>query len=313
MAKRRKTIGYSEAGSGLKCQVNIKVVCEYELKYISGIDPTIVWMDLIGMITRFGTSNSSNYGLNKEAARRMINWANNPNQLIKDVADALSLALGNIVEEIRGVINQAYNAAIELAGKIKAEDFKQPTETETEKEPTPDEKAAQERKSATDAADKTKKEQMDSLGILEGAINLIKKTLEGLLKKYRVRIIGIVNALTGLPSTPWHITIGNPMRPTFCSGDMLVDNVTLTLGPNLMFNDLPSSIKVELNVTNARPWGLQEIMAKFNSGYLRTVDVQKTFYETGTITKDGKQYEEPVGVLPLSDIKYNTGTQSGTT
>jgi hypothetical protein len=33
-------------------------------------------------------------------------------------------------------------------------------------------------------------------------------------------------------------------------------------------------------MTNARPWGLQEIMSKFNSGYLRTVDIQKSFYET---------------------------------
>jgi len=102
------------------------------------------------------------------------------------------------------------------------------------------------------------------------------------------------------------------MRPTFCSGDMLVENVSLSLGPNLAFNDLPSSIKVEFNLTNARPLGLQEIMSKFNSGYLRTVDVQKTFYETNSITgADGKTYMEPIGLLPFNDQVYGTSSNTG--
>jgi hypothetical protein len=60
---------------------------------------------------------------------------------------------------------------------------------------------------------------------------------------------------------------------------MYTQDVKLTLGPTLAFNDLPSSIKVNFTLTNARPWGLDEIMAKFNSGYLRSVDVQKSWLE----------------------------------
>ena len=73
-----------------------------------------------------------------------------------------------------------------------------------------------------------------------------------------------------LPSTPWHITIGNPLRPIFCAGDMyMADDMILKLGPNLAFNDLPSNIIAEFTLTNARAWGLQEILAKFNAGSLR--------------------------------------------
>jgi hypothetical protein len=100
-SKRRKLIGYGDAGSGLKTTINIKMVCEYELKYISGIDPTIVWMDLLGMITRFGTSNSETYGLTGKAARKMISWANNPNQLISDVAKAISRLLKVILPRLK--------------------------------------------------------------------------------------------------------------------------------------------------------------------------------------------------------------------
>jgi hypothetical protein len=77
---------------------------------------------------------------------------------------------------------------------------------------------------------------------------------------------------------------------------MYTTNVTITMGPQLAFNDLPSSIKVSFEISNARNLGMQEISAKFNSGYLRTVDVQKTFYETeAIIDKNGKQTTMPIG------------------
>jgi len=303
ISKRRKVIGYGDAGSGLKCTVNIKMVCEYELKYISGIDPTIVWMDLLGMITRFGTSNSETYGLSKSVGATLISWVNDPNLLIQAAAKAIGDAINGIVQEIQDAINTAFTKASEAAAKL----------TGTNEPPKEEEKPRENSAVALDAAKAEKSAQ-------EGILNDIRATLEaavakglsGLLQKYRVKIIGIINSLTGLPSTPWHITIGNPMRPTFCSGDMLVEQVELRLGPTLAFNDLPSSITVEFNMTNARPWGLQEIMSKFNSGYLRTVDVQKSFYETNQVVgADGAKYNEAVGVLPLSDVAYGSAGTSG--
>ena len=84
-AKVRKTIGYGQAGSGLKAKVSIKMICEYELKFISGIDPTIVWMDIIGTAVRFGTSNSANYGLSQKVAAVLGRWSRDPNSLLNDV------------------------------------------------------------------------------------------------------------------------------------------------------------------------------------------------------------------------------------
>ena len=303
ISKRRKVIGYEDAGSGLKCVVNIKMVCEYELKYISGIDPTVVWMDLLGMITRFGTSNSDTYGLSKSVGAKLISWANDPNLLIHDAAKAIGEAITGIVAEIRLAIETAFNKAKEAASSLSKE------VTKVDEKPKPISPQAEKLKEAN--AEKTAQEGIlnDIQATLEAAV---KKGLSGLLQKYRVKIIGIINSLTGLPSTPWHLTIGNPMRPTFCSGDMLVESVELKLGPNLAFNDLPSAITVEFNMTNARPWGLQEIMAKFNSGYLRSVDVQKSFYETNQVVGvDGKKYPEAVGVLPISDIVYGSSGTSG--
>ena len=300
-AKRRKTVGYSEASSGLKCTVNIKMVCEYELKYISGIDPTLVWMDLLSMITRFGTSESSGYGLAKGAAATLTRWINNPQVMVNELASKLSSALSGIVTAVKEAVTKAYNAAVEVANTLTDDPpaTEEPVGAKTGQMNAANTLLAEGTKYAETIANKLKEFGMDALS--------------GLLQKYRVIVIGIINALALLPSTPWHITIGNPMRPTFCSGDMLVNDVNLKLGPNLLFNDLPSSMTVEFNLVNARPWGMQEIMAKFNSGYLRTVDAQRSYYETKqTKTKDGKDGFEAAGALPLQVYETTIGGSSGT-
>jgi len=297
-AKMRKTVGYSEAGSGLTCTVQVKMLCEYELKYISGIDPTIVWMDLIGTILRFGTSESETYGLSKSVSAKLIRWANNPQSLLKEVFSSIKKAITGIVEEVTKKINEIFDDAKALADKATA------AEEEQKADPPP----------PVDPYAAAKEEKTASEKILGSISKVLGDVSEGLIQKYRVKIIGIVNALAGLPSAPWHLTIGNPMRPIFCSGDMLTKSVSLKLGPQLAFNDLPSSITVEFTLENARALGMQEIMGKFNSGYLRSIDVQKTYYETSQITtKDGKSYIEPIGVLPgEASVPPDIGTASGT-
>jgi hypothetical protein len=285
-AKVRKTIGYGEAGAGLMAKISIKMSCEYELKFISGIDPTIVWMDLISMILKFGTSESSNYGLSQGVAATLSKWANNPASMITDIATKLKSAINAAQEKLKSTLKAIKDAAYEAAEK--------------EDEGT-----------ASTAAEKSAREQAEELAdsaydagikMLNNLIKLATEIIKATVMKYRVEMMGIVNALTGNPSTPWHITIGNPMRPVFCSGDMLTTEVNLRLGPTLAFNDLPSSIMVDFTLTNARALGLQELMSKFNSGYLRTVDTAKSFFETQINFKgEGKNArvasEEIVGTL----------------
>ena len=285
-AKQRKTVGYGEAASGLTAKITIKMTCEYELKFISGIDPTIVWMDIIGMILRFGTSESSNYGLSQAVAAKMGRWAANPYKMIEDVINGIKDSIKNAQKELTDAIMKVYDAATLAAANIK-----EVVSTDTKEPKT----AADLTKEANAAAEMAKNAGMEIINKLAG---ITIDTIKASVLKYRVEVMGIVNALSGNPSTPWHITIGNPLRPVFCSGDMLTTEVTLKLGPILAFNDLPSSITADFILANARPLGMQEIMAKFNSGYLRTVDTQKTFFETMMVSTPEGLKTEPVGVLP---------------
>lgn len=231
-AKRRKTIGYEGAGSGLKCTVSIKFTCEWEQKFLSGIDPTIVFQDILSKIATFGTSRSSNYGLSPRFQEKMELYVNKPSQMITDFIVYIKEGLEKVKKEVAARINS-----------IASTDGKDVN---------------------TGNAIAEMRDGFSKLG------NLTEQVISRQIQKYKIELQGIGRALTGLPSTPWHVTIGNPLRPVFCSGDMYMDqDLTLTLGPTLAFNDLPSSIKAEFTLTNARPWGLQEILAKFNAGSIR--------------------------------------------
>jgi hypothetical protein len=245
-AKRRDTVPYGEANSGLKCTVNVKMIVEYEQKFISGIDPTIAYQDLIQNALRFATSVSRDWGLSGDAAKTIMRWADNPSQAVQD-----------IIEAVKKGVEKAKDAVIEA---LKFEISEADDGTPDNEAPTSEQEELQEQLKKVEK-------------LLEKVVKTVLNSVDKTVQKYKEEVQGIARALSGLPSTPWHVTIGNPLRPIFCAGDMYMsDNLTMTLGSTLAFNDLPSSLKLDFILTNARPWGLQEIFAKFNTGNLRTVN-----------------------------------------
>lgn len=257
-AKRRKTIKYSEAGSGLKCTCSIKMICEYEQKFISGIDPTIAWQDIIANAVRFGTSPGNSYGLSSGFGKKVISWVKDPSKIIGEFATMITSAINTIRTEI----SKYFDDLIDKASSSGEEDDEEGSTAGDEEEDDSEQeaKAIEEQKGLVDS-------------MIGKIVGILGSSLKKTISKYLEEVKGIVYALSGMPSTPWHITVGNPLRPIFCSGDMYTTDVNLKLGPVLAFNDLPSSIVVDFTLQNARPWGMDEILAKFNTGHLRTVNV----------------------------------------
>lgn len=297
ISKKRKTIGYGQSGSGLKCDVNIKMTVEYEQKFISGIDPTIAWMDIINNILVFGTSKSTNYGLSPVFKSKLDTWTNDPSKLIEDIVIELSDLLEGIKEKLKKALDSAVEDRADAIIAAKGGDDAEKAKERIEKK----------------KAENEKRLFQDAKVALSNLIESFGGSVAAAVRKYRVEIMGIANALAGTPSTPWHITIGNPLRPVFCSGDMLTDDIKLTLGPTLAFNDLPSTIKVEFTLKNARPWGLQEILAKFNTGHLRTVNIQKDYLELenqapGGVYMDNSIINEPEAPSGSGDSSSSQGS-----
>jgi hypothetical protein len=281
-AKRRKTVGYGQAGSGLMCKVSIKMIVEYEQKFISGIDPTVVFMDILANAVRFGTTDKVKFGLSNDAAKLITGAVNDPGKFVIETVDAIKGAIDDAVKDIK----------VFISGIIKAPKAPDPA------------KAAQ-----------------AVSGSLTKILTEIKNALSLTIQKYRLEIEGIVRALALLPSTPWHVTIGNPLRPIFCSGDMYTTDINLKLGPTLAFNDLPSYITIDFTLTNARNWGADDIMSKFNTGYLRTVNFKKDVNSVSLgETINDRNYQEPSKVsgtnsnVPINNSTSNVDNQvSGST
>lgn len=257
-AKKRKTGAYGAAFTGLRCTFSVKMVCEWEQKFISGLDPTVVWLDIIQQVLRFGTSNSVTYGLSSGTEDAIMDFVNDPLGTLIKLLEAATYAITEFTDTVRKKANEWI---AESGNELKSRLGLKSNDPNKEKS-----NAIEEFKSST----KSMKDAVASFA--DSALKKAGALLKRIIGKYRVRIEGILHSLVGSPSGPWHVTIGNPLRPVFSSGDMLIsDTVQLSFGSTLAFNDLPSTIKAEFTLIPARPLGLQEIFARFNSGHIRSI------------------------------------------
>jgi len=252
-SKRRATAGKDEAFSGVTAKVSVKFEVEYEQKFISGIDPTGVYYDIIANALSFGTS------VSKFMFKPETLGANNQFQkFLNDLGSGDTARVSSALWTFANTIGDALQALAKSIAETVA--------------------GLWQGKSADDKQKENAKEGNEDVDYLSSATNAVESTIgqlisnimAGVISKYKVRVISIIDSLTGSPSAPWHVTIGNPKRPILSSGDMYVDSVDVKFGKLLAFNDLPSSIKVSFTLTNARDLGAQEIYRKMNCGRERS-------------------------------------------
>jgi hypothetical protein len=259
-AKVRKLIGDNETGSGLKCTFSIKFTVKYEQKYIGGIDPTIAYAQIIHNLLNMGTSPASFYlgkqnDLDDNVGKYLEKLIDNPGKVITELINSIIKVIKDQTTRLGKVLDKKSEdddrGFFEIVG-----DFVFGGEEET-----------------TNAGDGASKILGDASTLITKALEAVPEYVKNFIKnKYRLQFYGIINSLTGGPSTPWHVTIGNPLRPIFCSGDMLCRSVDVKLSSQLSFNDLPTFIEATISLESARELGLQEIFAKLNSGGIRVLE-----------------------------------------
>lgn len=292
-SQRRVTIDAEEAGSGLTCDITIPVKIEYEQKFIGGKDPTKAFYEILANVSRFGTQDSVFYLNGGEgAATKFKEWYG---KLLRDPGGAIVDLLQSTISALTGLIDKLLDS-LGLTDAPEGGD----SGDGLEEDKSADGDKGNERSLAKSFLD-----------------NLIKTLLDAVVtiaKKYEQRIMGVLNALTGLPSGPWHVTIGNPKRPLFTSGDMITKEVTITFGEMLAFNDLPSRITVEFSLKNARPLGLQEIMSRFMQGVGRSyVSGPSNWQETSSNNDFNPKSEKSESVAPEGSTQSATITAGGVT
>ncbi len=238
-SSRRALPDPERTGSGLKGKFSIKFETEYELKFINGVDPSLVYLDIIQNALTFGTSRSVHIlGTNVESS----------------TSEYMKALLSGDYSGISKIIDQIITGL-----KTKLEEYVK-EQNEIQNRQNQQGQAGQQGSGQTGGT-------QSPLELLGDFLELLG---QGLLSKYRIRILAVLQTLTGAPSAYWHVTIGNPKNPILSSGDMICGDVTLTMGKVLGYNDLPSSIKIEFTLTSARNLGGQEIFNKLNTGQSRT-------------------------------------------
>jgi len=93
--------------------------------------------------------------------------------------------------------------------------------------------------------------------------------LAGSIYRYRWPLKGSIGLMSGLNTTPWHLTVGNPFSPILNIGNMVVNNVDLKFSNEMGFNDMPKKVDVAIDIKFGRDLGQQEIEKMFNNQYGR--------------------------------------------
>lgn len=272
---RRKVPG-ENGGSGLKSDIEVVMKVEYEIKYIPGIDPSFAFNDIISNLVSMGTSNSEFY---------LTGGIGSDIQFIID-----ELRKGNYVEVVKKVIDAMIGAVKTVISKVEKL-FTGPKDTNS----------GDNKDSAPSASLVTK--------VISASLDAIKEigsdVINGIISKYREKIYASISAMTGTPNAPWHITIGNPRKPFFVSGDMLCEKVSLDFGKELGYNDLPTEITATLTFRPARDWGGQEITKKFNSGKGRSYGKPSADY-----IKDNNSSSSGTGTINTENVKNSQNAQN---
>lgn len=275
----RKVVDSESNGSALSSKWKVQLTTVYEQKFISGNDPGIVFLDILGNLLRFGTSKSEFF----------INGTGGA--LFKDFFKKFEQ--GKWVAAMQVIIGVVSSAIKEMAAEIK----KQIANI-----------------AGGDSGEEDTSEEGDKIagGFTEFANKLAGTLGESIIAKYKVRIASVISAWTGSASAPWHVTIGNPKKPFFSSGDMICDSVTLKFGTVLAFNDLPSTIDVKITLRPARNLGLQEIFERFNTGAGRSYIALSDSFESDSPNRYWSNWWEQTPPDPTHTANDGLGGDNST-
>lgn len=98
--------------------------------------------------------------------------------------------------------------------------------------------------------------------------DFIKNGLNAALYRFRWPLRGSLAVTTGQHTTPWHITLGHPLNPVISMANVLVES-DVSFNNEFGFNDLPTKMKLDINISQSRSLGKQEIMEVLNNAYGR--------------------------------------------
>lgn len=237
---------------GLNSNLGVTLETTYEQKYINGIDPGMAFLDIITNLTKMGTSDQK-FILGKSDALKQ--FLVNVNKTGYDQAGGwIDLATKLVEAFLKGVTD----FVDDLSNNV--------SDTTTEESSEGNINDDQENRTNSGLP-------IPSTNIINTFSSSIRalgeSIIAGSVSKYRWPLKGSIALMSGINTTPWHLTIGNPYSPILNIGNIVVRTSDLKFSNDLGFNDMPIRIDASFTVELGRPLGKQEIEKMFNNGYRR--------------------------------------------
>lgn len=222
----------------LESKISFDLETEYEQKLIGDVDPGSAMLDILQNAIKMGTSNVKYIF---KPGSELVNSLLKANQSSgKDMAEQWLIF-------IKVFIIRLTSAITELVGKMEGK---------------------------FSGAFLNNVEDKNSLTPKTLGKNLVGDILNTILastvRKYHWPIQGSIGLMTGINTTPWHLTIGNPYSPILSMANIVVDSINVSDRGELAYNDMPRHIKFNITCHVGRNLGGQEIMQMFNNSYFRT-------------------------------------------
>ncbi len=224
--------------TGLKCDISIDIEQTYVFNEIKGISGRVHMIEMLGIFTSMGTSPGRFLLTNGGSTElnSILNAIKNGeiDVLIDKVKEALSLVIDNAISSIVATVEV-------VKEKVTTEGLQT---------------AAREGIEAGFAA-------LSDLG---------SSILKQRYSRYKWKLIGAVSAMNGNHTTPWHISLGNPKFPWFVCGNMVVEDIDVSFGGELSYDDIFTEVTVKIKLKNGRAMGSHEIQSLFQIGKGRIYD-----------------------------------------
>lgn len=290
----------------LMSEMKITFETSYEQKYIDGVDPGLAFQDILANLVRMGTSDMKFIikgdsaifqqfigAVNQGGSGDLSVWTELGTKIINAFMANVKeffMGIGEVAGDFSGVNKEVTANNTESASKQKQIDDinKKNAEYATRRDSVESQDAKNTYQGMIDKNnDRLKglqgKPTVSSTGVLAGAqvgedgyskfsnmfTSAVQTVLAGSVYRYRWPLIGSIGVMSGIATTPWHLTVGNPFSPIINMNNIYVNNVDLKLSNEMGFNDMPKRVDVNIDIKMARPLGAQEINRMFNNQYGR--------------------------------------------
>lgn len=275
----------------LLSELKLSFETSYEQKYIDGVDPGLAFQDILSNLISMGTSDMKFIlNPNSKAVQQFFSatlqggkgstdaWVKLGmtvvNAFMKSVMDFFSTTVKDFTEKTSKTITE-YNKS--QGGTSGTSDGGTSGTSGTSGKGGTIPGVLTDTQNATSLLSQYSG-YTDSSGVWHSGIlmNIIDTVLAGSIYRYRWPLIGSIGLMSGLATTPWHLTVGNPFSPILNINNIVVTNVDLKFSNELGFNDMPKKVDATIDIKFGRPLGGQEINRMFNNQYGRKYSNKKS-------------------------------------